>query len=71
MIENNPDKPWNWGWISQNTNITIEMIEKKTLINHGIGILFLIILIFHCNILKTIPTNHGIGIIFQKIPILR
>ena len=28
IIENYPDKPWNWYRISINPNITIEMIEK-------------------------------------------
>ena len=28
IIENNPDKPWNWEWISQNPNITIEDFKK-------------------------------------------
>jgi hypothetical protein len=28
FIENNPDKPWNWYWISLNPNITMSDIEK-------------------------------------------
>ena len=28
IIENNPDKPWDWEWISNNDNITIDFVEK-------------------------------------------
>jgi hypothetical protein len=28
VIEKYPDKPWNWQWMSENTNITMEMIDK-------------------------------------------
>jgi len=28
MIEKYPDKPWNWHYISENLNITMEIIEK-------------------------------------------
>jgi hypothetical protein len=29
MIEKNPDKPWDWEYISCNPNLTMEMIEKN------------------------------------------
>ena len=29
IIEKNPNKQWNWYWISNNPNITIEFIEKN------------------------------------------
>ena len=31
MIEKYPDKPWDWGWcgLSDNPNITMEIIEKN------------------------------------------
>jgi len=29
-IENNFDKPWDWGWLSDNPNITEEFIQKNT-----------------------------------------
>ena len=28
IIENFPDKPWNWNGISMNPNITMQIIEK-------------------------------------------
>ena len=28
FIEKYPDNPWNWQWISSNSNITLEIIEK-------------------------------------------
>ena len=28
-VLNNPDKPWDWSGLSQNSNITIEFIEKN------------------------------------------
>ena len=28
IIENNPEKPWDWIWISYNPNLTMEIIEK-------------------------------------------
>ena len=28
LILKYPEKPWDWEWISQNPNITMEMIEK-------------------------------------------
>ena len=28
FIETHPEKPWDWGYISMNQNITMEFIEK-------------------------------------------
>ena len=28
LLEKYPKKPWNWGWIYRNPNITMEFIEK-------------------------------------------
>ena len=28
LIQKYPDKPWNWGYISRNPNLTIKMIKK-------------------------------------------
>ena len=36
FIEKYPDKPWDWRDISQNPNITMEIL-KSILINLGIG----------------------------------
>ena len=30
MIEKYPEKSWNWGWMSQNPNVTMEIIEKHS-----------------------------------------
>ena len=38
LVQNNPDKPWDWKYISRNPNITW---YKIILINHGIGIIYL------------------------------
>ena len=27
LLEKHPEKPWNWGWISMNTNITMDIID--------------------------------------------
>ena len=40
FIEKYPDKPWDWEWISENPNITMEIL-KSIQINLGIGILYL------------------------------
>jgi hypothetical protein len=58
VIEKYPDKPWDWGRISRNPNITMEMIEK-TPINHGSGLYF--------NEWINIPIKYGIGNGFHKI----
>ena len=29
IIENNPDKNWDWSYVSRNPNITMEMIENN------------------------------------------
>ena len=29
IIQNNPDKPWNWNYISINPNITLEIIQQN------------------------------------------
>jgi len=29
IIENNPDKPWNWEGISKNPNITLDIIQNN------------------------------------------
>ena len=28
LINKYPDKPWDWGWLSENPNITPEFVEK-------------------------------------------
>jgi hypothetical protein len=29
LLEKYPDKPWNWGFISKNPNLTIEFVENN------------------------------------------
>ena len=71
LIKKNPNKPWDWFWISRNPNITMEFIEKKIPINHGIGTGSQGIQILQWKLLKKIPINHGIGMGSQGIQILQ
>ena len=29
IVEKYPDKPWNWKWLSENSNFTLEIIQKN------------------------------------------
>ena len=29
FIKNNPEKPWNWGWLSKNPNITWDIVQAN------------------------------------------
>ena len=40
MIKENPDKPWNWNWISCNPNLTMEMIKENPFTTMGLELDF-------------------------------
>ena len=68
FIIDNPDKPWDWNWISRNTNITWDIIKANPDIPwdwEGIS--------WNPNITMDIirdnPDNRGIGLVYLIIQI--